>query len=109
MPRRTVYGGTARLYAAVRRARVRRVGRRGVPPDPRRDGRAECDIGGIDVSKAPPRRKVARKGRMRAELPELPGNGLPRESPPSSVTCGDSFPRGGSLLAQQKTGLLHIL
>ena len=46
---------------------------------------------------------MARKGRMRAELPELPGNGLPRESPPSSVTCGDSFPRGGSLLAQQKT------
>ena len=33
---------------------VRRVGRRGVPPDPRRDGRAECDIGGIDVSKASP-------------------------------------------------------
>ena len=32
---------------------------------------------------------------MRAELPELPGNGLLRESPPSSVTCGDSFPRGG--------------
>ena len=38
---------------------------------------------------------MARKGRMRAELPELPGNGLPRESPPSSVTCDDSFPRGG--------------
>ena len=37
------------------------------------------------------------------EVFRLPGNGLPRESPPSSVTCGDSFPRGGSLLAQQKT------
>ena len=45
---------------------------------------------------------MARKGRMRAELPELPGNRLPWESPPSSATCGDSFPRGGSLLAQQK-------
>ena len=54
-------------------------------------------------AKPSPRGKVARKGRMRAELPELPGNGLLRESPPSSVTCGDSFPRGGSLLAQQKT------
>lgn len=45
---------------------------------------------------------MVRKGRMRAELPELPGNGLPWESPPSSATCGDSFPRGGSFLAQQK-------
>ena len=48
---------------------------------------------------------MARKGRMRAELPELPGNGLPRESPPSSVTCGDSFPRGGEVfwLSKKRT------
>ena len=37
------------------------------------------------------------QGRMRGDLPSLPGKWAATATRPSSVTFGDSFPRGGSL------------
>ena len=56
----------------------------------------------------PPAGEGGPKDRMRGECASIARERAAAEMPPSSVTCGDSFPHGGSLQTYPSAAMLSL-